>query len=294
MQKPIAILGAPSNLGLKPYRDGRARGVSEAPSVYRELGIVRRLNATDLGDITAPDYVDYERPDSGTRNVMPIADYSRELAARVAAAADESFLLVLGGDCSILLGTLLGSVRRGPLGLAYIDGHADFSMPSISESGGAAGMDLALAVGRGDPTLAHLDRERPLIREGDVVALGRKDPEEEKPFRDSSVQDFPWQAIRDLGLTAVIARAHAVVDRPDLAGFWVHVDVDVLDPSLVPAVDSPVPGGMDLDQLAELLIALVRSPRARGMELTIYDPVLDPDRSAGRRLVSLLERVLLH
>jgi arginase len=293
MANHTAILGAPTNLGLKPYADGRARGVNEAPAAYRDLGIIRRLSARDLGDVSAPAYVDFERPGGETRNVIPIAEYSRELATRVASAVGENFLLVLGGDCSILLGTLLGLSRSGPHGLAYIDGHADFATPPISQSGGAAGMDLALAAGRGDPMLARLDRAKPLIREGDVVAVGRKDVEEVEPFRDSSIQDLPYAAIREQGLPAAIARVRAIVDRPDLAGFWVHVDVDVLDPKLVPAVDSPEPGGMNLDELAELLIPLVRSPRARGMELTIYDPILDPDRLAGRHLITLLERVLV-
>jgi arginase len=66
----------------------------------------------------------------------------------------------------------------------------------------------------------------------------------------------------------------------------------VLDPAVMPAVDSPEPGGPDLSQLADLLAPLVRHPRALGMELTIYDPMLDPDEACGRRLVGLLEAIL--
>lgn len=89
--------------------------------------------------------------------------------------------------------------------------------------------------------------------------------------------------------------AAAALERlaaPALAGFWVHLDVDVLDPRVMPAVDSPVAGGPGLDELAALLLPLLRHPKALGMEMTIYDPGLDPDRSAGERLVGLLERLL--
>src|SRR4051812_42470737 len=128
-RKPITLLGAPSNLGLKPYADGNPRGVDRAPRVYRDLGLVERLGARDLGDVQAPPYRDFERPEGGIRNEPEIDAYSHALGRRVAAAtADGDFLLVLGGDCSILLGTLLGLRERGPCGLAFVDGHCDFAL----------------------------------------------------------------------------------------------------------------------------------------------------------------------
>jgi arginase len=82
------------------------------------------------------------------------------------------------------------------------------------------------------------------------------------------------------------------VGRPDLDGFWIHLDADVLDPADMPAVDSPEPNGLRLDQVAELLTPLVRHPKVRGLELTIYDPKLDPDSHGAVRLASLLERII--
>ena len=61
----------------------------------------------------------------------------------------------------------------------------------------------------------------------------------------------------------------------------------------MPAVDSPEPGGPTIAEVVELLTPLVRHPRALGLELTIYDPGLDPDRSCATRLVTLLENLLL-
>lgn len=279
----LSLLGAPSNLGLKPYSDGRPRGVSQAPRVYRELGLVERLGARDLGDIQAPPYADFERPPGGTRNESAIADYSRSLADAVSQVTD--FLLVLGGDCSILLGSLLGLRSRGRIGLAFVDGHCDFALPSISVTGGAAGMDLALAVGRGGP-LARL-AGAPLLREEDAAVLARKDQADEPYYGDASIRR---SAVLDLPAEAVDA-ALARIARPELDGFWIHLDVDVLDPDLMPAVDSPEPGGLGWEELAGLLIPLARHPKALGMEVTIYDPELDPDRAAGSRLVDLLGEV---
>jgi hypothetical protein len=71
-RKPIAVLGAPSNLGLKPYADGNPCGVDRAPRVYRDLGLVEQLGARDLGDVQAPPYRDFERPDGGIRNDLAL------------------------------------------------------------------------------------------------------------------------------------------------------------------------------------------------------------------------------
>jgi arginase len=74
-------------------------------------------------------------------------------------------------------------------------------------------------------------------------------------------------------------------------GFWIHLDVDVLNPSAMPAVDSPEPGGPTLDELVNVLAPLVGHPLAVGLDLSIYDPALDADRSGARRLVGLLEQL---
>lgn len=289
-QNPLAVLGAPSNLGLKPYDDGRPRGVDRAPRVYRDLGLVERLGARDLGDVAAPPYRDFVRPVGGIRNEREIAAYSQALGRRVAeAVAEGNFLLVLGGDCSILLGTLVGLREGGPCGLAFVDGHCDFAVPSISATGGAAGMDLALAVGR--------NGRAPLVREEDVVVLGRKDEADEPYYgvhsiRRSAVQDLPYEQIRTRGMKAATDDALSRLARADLRGFWIHLDADVLDPEVMPAVDSPEPGGLGIDELAALLLPLARHPRALGLQITVYDPNLDAGGACASRLVAMLERML--
>jgi arginase len=75
-------------------------------------------------------------------------------------------------------------------------------------------------------------------------------------------------------------------------GFWIHLDADVLNPRDMPAVDSPEPGGSTANEIVGLLAPLVHHPRALGLEVTIYDPALDPDRSCGARLVTLLDTLM--
>jgi arginase len=95
--------------------------------------------------------------------------------------------------------------------------------------------------------------------------------------------------LRDRGFAGAAAASLAHLASGDLQGFWIHLDADVLNPAEMPAVDSPEPGGPTADELVELLRPLVSHPLASGLELTIYDPALDPDRASAERLVSLLQ-----
>ncbi len=299
MRRRIAIVGAPSSIGIRPYDDGTARRLDLAPRVLREHGLGRRIGARDFGDVPPPAYRDFVRPVGRPRNEGDVATYSREIASRVAhARAQGGFTLLLGGDCSIVLGALLGAREsdRSRVGLVYVDAHADFATPETSRTGSAASMCLALAVGRGDTPLAHLHEDGPLVRGEDVVVVGRRDDWDEPWYgedalRQSPVLDLPHATVRDGGATAA---ARATIERlaPNVDGFWIHVDADVLDPTLLPAVDSPEPGGLTLQELTDLLTPLAVHPAALGLELTIYDPALDPDGSSATRLTTLLEHVL--
>ncbi len=273
------ILGAPTNLGLKPYdEDGTARGTNLAPARLREHGLVTRLGGRDLGDVAAAPYRDFVRRPGTVRNEDLVLDHVRAIASVIASTAE--FTVVAGGDCSILLGNLLGHRRRsaermGEIGVVYIDGHHDFNTPTSSETGGAAGMDLALATGRGDTPLARLNGAGPLVRDEHVVTFGIRDVASTGNFRGTGIRnaDSPEHALEMLD------------DRP----FFIHLDVDALDPAFMPFVDEPVAGGLDPQSLSALLAKLVHHPRALGMEVTIYDPKQDPDGDGAALIVDVLE-----
>ena len=261
-----------------------------APAALRRAGIARRLGADDLGDVAqlAP-YRDADRPLGRMRNESDVAAYSALLADRVAAAtAARQFVLLLGGDCTVLLGALSGlRARGGPLGLVYVDGHADFASLEESPSGSACSMNLALAVGR--------ERDDALVEARRVVHIGRRDEDDPEygsaALQASPVADFPVRLVRSRGLRAV---AEAALDRvaSGAGGFWIHLDVDVLDPSVMPAVDSPLAGGFSPDEAVELLRPIVAHPRALGIDVTIYDPSLDQGDDGARLIVDLLSALL--
>jgi arginase len=304
MGRSIAIVGAPSSIGIRPYDTGETRHLDRAPGVLRELGLVQCLGASDLGDVIPPAYRDHARPPGRARNETEVAAYCRALGERVeAATSNRRFAVVLGGDCSIVLGCLLGARRsaQGSVGLAYVDAHADFATPEESRTGSVASMCLALAVGRGETPLARLAGNEPLVPGKDVVLIGRRDAAEpwygHAALAASPILDIPGAALRERGVTKVAAAALLSFTAPgssgELRGFWIHLDADVINPNLMPAVDSPVTGGPTIDEVVELLTPLVRHPRALGLAVTIYDPGLDLDRSCAVRLVTLLEKLLV-
>jgi arginase len=299
MDRSLTIVGAPTSIGIKPYDDGSPRGLDQAPATFRRLGLATRIGAEDAGDVLPLPYRDFIRPAEGPRNEAEVMSYCRALGERVATVIGAGrFPLVLGGDCSIVLGSLLGLRRPGGrrVGLAYIDGHADFATPLESRTGSVASMCLGLAVGRGDTPLARLGGDGPLVQPQDVALVGRRDEQEPWYGHDAlhafAVLDLPDAAVRSTGYGQIAATVLERISGAGVDGFWIHLDADVLDPAVMPAVDSPEPGGPDVNELADLLAPLLRHPRALGMELTIYDPMLDPDEACGRRLVGLLEQLL--
>jgi arginase len=299
MNREIAVVGAPSSIGIRPYDDGEVRHLDRAPGVLRQRGLIPRLGAVDLGDVAPPPYRDYLRPPGRARNEEQVIVYSRAVGDRVAAAVQSGrFTVVLGGDCSIVLGCLLGVRRmtRGPLGLVYVDAHADFATPQESRTGSVASMSLALASGRGDTPLARLAGRTGLVDGRHVALIGRRDAADawygHAALAESAILDLPDGELMAHPYRDVASAALERVAAPEVRRFWIHVDVDVLNPAVMSAVDSPEPGGPTTAELASLLLPLVQDPRAVGLDVSIYDPALDPDRSCARQLVTLLEMLL--
>lgn len=285
---PLTIIGAPTNLGLRRLTPGHDPGTRDAPRALRAAGLVEALGARDAGDVEAPPYAPEIEPTTGVRNGPAIAAYSRELADAIGGVLDAGETpVVVGGDCSVILGGLLALRRRHErIGLAYLDGHLDFRHPGNGVPGAVAGETLALATGRGTPVLTDLEgRGAPYVADADTVALGARElGEEERAAYASAIEVVDLHRLRALG-GAAAAADHALTHLPD-APLWLHLDVDVLDSDLMPAVDSPFPDGLTSPELSTLLRTLL--PHATGLEITIFDPELDPTGEYATTLVRAL------
>ncbi|NBE56404.1 arginase family protein [Streptomyces boluensis] len=288
----IVVIDAPSNLGLRPPAPGTVPGCYKLAGALREQRIVQRLGAFEGGVVVPPRYdLGTWQEGDGVFNAAAIAAYTPKLADRIERhlrAGD--FPLVLGGDCSIQLGASLAMRRTGRYGLAAIDGSADFRHPGNSERIGAAGgEELALGTGRGQRDLTDLEGLGPYLRDEDVRLFGIRDGDRDR--QELAALKIPTVSVGELREWGPAALADAVrqsFDGSGLDGFWVHFDADVLDPTVMPAVDAPDPDGLLPDELAAVLGTLVRSPHCVGLNVTIYDPDLDPDGTAGALLTDLV------
>ena len=295
MNRKLVVIEAPSNLGLKPPAPGVEPGVALMPRTLRELGLYERLMPEQVRSVEAPRYDHALDPSVGVRNAPGLAAYSRDLAAAIGAAVDVGqWPLVLGGDCSVLLGSALSLAQRGRHGLIFIDGHHDLNTTKTTRTGGAAGMDLALVIGHGPAMLTAVGDICPMISAGDVALLGyRDDPAHYDQDADiaqarRSMFARSLEEMRGVGIPSIVDAVQKHFSSGRVAGYWIHVDVDVLLDESMPAVDSRQPGGMTISELEQLLRPLVGSGLALGCEFTIYDPTLDPLRDAGRTLVDLI------
>ncbi|MER5476772.1 arginase family protein [Streptomyces sp. NPDC002734] len=295
----IVVVDAPSNLGLRPPAPGTVPGCHKLAGALRDNGIVRRTGALEGGVVVPPRYDRGDwREGDGVFNAAAIAAYTRKLADRIEHhVRGGRFPLVLGGDCSIQLGAALALRRLGRYGLVSVDASPDFRHPGNSHRvGAAAGEELALSTGRGQDDLTDLEGLRPYLRDEDIVLLGTRDAyADDAEVTELRAAEVPVTTVRDLRRLGPAARGAATAARLDHAGtdgFWVHLDADVLDPSVMPAVDSPDPDGLMPDELTALLRPLVRSPRCVGLNVTVYDPDLDPDGTAGALLTDLVVSAL--
>ena len=151
-------------------------------------------------------------------------------------------------------------------------------------------MDLAVVTGREPAALADIDGRRPLVREEDVAVFGFRDAESAVAYgspdvRQTGIHVFDLSEVRRLGAAAAARQGLAVLEASGVEGFWVHLDADVLNDEVMPAVDYRMPDGLWPEELTEALSVVLASPLAVGMEVTIYNPTFDnAERLAARAL----------
>ncbi|GGK19235.1 arginase [Pilimelia terevasa] len=291
----IAVLDAPSNLGLRPPTSTSVPGCAKAPGALRDHDLLGRLGARDAGCLTPPRYdLGGWRPGDGAAHAPQLAGYARRLAERIGAIVDaDEFPLVLGGDCGILLGAALamhrlGEAVGGRVGLVYLDAHSDFRHPgNAAYVGAAAGEVLALVTGRGQGDLAAIEGRRPYFQDVDVAVLGLRAHDDYR--LDLQAAGIVHRQVPQLRTDGPARSAQWAREQlADCAGYWLHVDVDVLDPAVMPAVDAPEPGGIALAELELLLAGLVDTPHCLGMQVTVFDPDYDSDGEHAGELVTAL------
>jgi arginase len=284
----FVILDAPSILGLRPT------GVELLPEAMKAAGLHAGLAAGYAGRVEPPPYDPWRDPETLLLNPTGLRGYALLLAEAVSGLLREGKVpVVVGGDCSNVIGCAVALRRAGRYGLFFIDGHADFYQPEAEPNGEVASMDLAIVSGRGPRVLTEIDGPGPLVRDEDIVAFAYRDAADQREHGSqdigaTSIHTFTLEQVRAVGVDEAAAQALAALRLERLDGLWIHLDADVLDDAIMPAVDYRMPGGLGWDELSALLRVLTRSGAVVGMNIGIFNPSLDGSGSIARRFAECL------
>lgn len=294
MTTKLRVIGAASSAGA--YGPGQ----EQAPAAFRRSGLLPHLSGvglavTDAGDVASATFrADAEPPEA--RDVQTVA----AVAGAVADAVAETYAagerpLVLGGDCTVELGTLAGALRDGSsVGLVYIDHDADLNTPATGD-GILDWMGVAhmLGVPGADDRLTAIGGRAPMLPPEAVTltAVHNITPAEQRVLDELPVRVESLTAVQRSPAETIERIAHWAREYDRLL---VHVDADVLDYAVFPiAENTGLRGGLDLDTLTTLLSGLCALPSWSGLTLTEVNPAHAPDEAeAFRRLVDMLVTAL--
>jgi len=276
--REVYIVEFPSNLGLKEPQPGKEPGVKRLPDWFQRHNLHKILDPENTLRLDPPKYNNTKDAETQILNANSLIEYAREQAYLVNNLLTRNkFPFILGGDCSILLGSAIALKQKGNYALFYLDGHTDFMDISLSETGGVGGMAASIVTGNGHEKLTNILNLSPYIKEENLWCAGNReyDDEYENEIRNSSATYISLKDLREKGISNCTAAFLSEVESRNLDGFWLHIDVDVLNDTIMPCVDSRTPDGLTYDEFNELTSYLFQSKKLSGLEITILDPDLD-------------------
>jgi arginase len=278
----LAIIGAPTSAG------AFAPGQEDAPAALRDTGLIDALRAAghdvvDRGDIPRFRWrVDHAEPRA--MNAAAVVDGVRAVAARVEEAIGAGERpLVLGGDCTVGIGTVAGAIAAGAQPrLVYLDLHPDLNTPTSVPDGAFdwTGVGHMLDIDQADDRLAAAGPRRPLLQDDDVVFLAAG-PEQSTAHERSVIAA---RGLRTIPVDEVHAdptqAARAAIEHATTNGrpYLVHFDVDVIDFSDVPLSENTGRGiGIPFDAAFRALEVLLVDPGVLGLTVTELNPHHGPE-----------------
>ena len=292
--REIAVIGAPLDLGA-----GR-RGVDMGPSAIRYAGLDQQLaeklgvRVSDAGNVISPVVETTEMGDTQARYLAQILDLCDRLSMLVEEAAGRGALpLVLGGDHSVALGSLVGMAKvRGAGGVVWIDAHGDLNTPATSPSGNVHGMVLAAALGLAGDPFTHDGWPLPAVEPGRLALVGVRslDDGERALLRELDAKVFTMSEIDRIGIEPCMREA--IAHAAGAAFLHVSLDMDVVDPDYAPGVGTPVRGGLSYREAHLALETVAESGLIDSMDVVEVNPILDRENATGQLAVELVASAL--
>jgi arginase len=292
--REIAVIGAPLDLGA-----GR-RGVDMGPSAIRYAGLDKQLedklgvHVSDAGNVISPVVETTEMGDTDARYLRQILDLCDRLSTLVAEAAGRGALpLVLGGDHSVALGSLVGMAKvRGAGGVVWIDAHGDLNTPATSPSGNVHGMVLAAALGLAGDSFKRDGWPLPAVEPGKLALVGVRslDDGERELLRTLDAKVFTMSEVDRIGVEPCMREA--IAHAAGAAFLHLSLDLDVVDPDYAPGVGTPVRGGLSYREAHLAMETVAESGLIDSMDVVEVNPILDRENATGQLAVELVASAL--
>ncbi len=292
MQKQtIRIIGIPMDLGQN------RRGVDMGPSAARYAGLQSRLERLghtvyDAGNVAVPN-PEESVAKAGSRRLHAVHDVCEVVYGRARECVQkDEFVIFIGGDHSISIGSVAATAERGSTGLIWVDAHGDFNTPETSPSGNIHGMPVAALIGDGAEELVNIGYPGAKLKPTHIVQIGIRDLDEKERVRltHSGIRVFTMRHVDELGMAAVARQA--LDHLRHVKHIHVSLDMDALDPDEAPGVGTPVPGGLSYREAHLLMEILGDSGRVRSMDIVEINPILDDMNKTAELSVELAASLL--
>ena len=285
---------------------GKRHGSDMGPSAIRLAGLrdkIESLSHIIITDERSLNILPQEYAEIGSnpkaKYLRPIVSVCEEIAKNVQdSMMKEEFPLILGGDHSLVLGTLAGlhahyKKNNKKLGVLYVDAHGDFNTSETSPTGNIHGECLSASAGYGLPELVNLYEKERKIDPKNICYVGIRDldPGEKKLMHEAGVTVFTISDIDRLGFANVIKKVKLFF-KTHCDVIHISFDMDSLDPSIAPGTGVPVPGGLTYREALLLMEEMCNLDMVKSMEIVEVNPILDVRNETAVMAVELIARVL--
>ena len=275
------------------YTLAKYKGMGDAPAALQRAGGGRILSsAEELGSVAIP-RLNHDTVEGAVKNLTHFRNAS-SLVYKAARSVATERLIVVGGECSETVGIMggLSEAFQGKCGMLWLDAHGDFNTPETSPSGYIGGMCLAMACGRTPDLGLEFGSKGPPLADESLVHVGSRalDPPEVAAFNSSPAKLFTAQQVKKSGVADVAEEAARHLDnRSD----WIacHLDVDVIDPRFISAVNYPTPDGLLPDEAATMVREVLHTGKLRALEVAAYNPSADRNGASAAQIVALLKKI---
>ncbi|NLL13735.1 MAG: arginase [Fibrobacter sp.] len=291
MGKPVQIIGIPLDLGQS------RRGVDMGPSAIRYAGLADRLEklgfeVEDLGNIPVPvrEHLPQKESSGFASEIESVCSEVYQIGCN--ALKKEAVPLFLGGDHSLAIGTVGAVTDLSPCGVLWIDGHGDFNIPETSPNGNIHGMPVSILLGYGLQNLINVGRAGPKLRADQIILIGTRDLDydERNLLKSSGIRIYTMREIDERGIAAVTRDAINLFSH--LPAIHVSLDMDALDPIVVPGVGTPASGGLSYREAHLLMSMVCDSGKVRSMDIVEINPILDNRNITAEIAVELAASLL--